>query len=84
LTEFCGIGNRMAARLKKLGIRSIYDLAHIEPYMLKERFGIMGLQLYAHSWGIDRSFLGQKAGRPTEKSFGNSQVLPKDYANKEQ
>lgn len=74
----------MAARLKKLGIRSIYDLAHIEPYMLKERFGIMGLQLYAHSWGIDRSFLGQKAGRPTEKSFGNSQVLPKDYANKEQ
>ncbi|MGH2131905.1 ultraviolet resistance protein UvrA, partial [Enterococcus faecalis] len=28
LTEFCGIGNRMAARLKKLGIRSIYDLAH--------------------------------------------------------
>lgn len=26
----------------------------------------------------------QKAGRPTEKSFGNSQVLPKDYANKEQ
>ncbi|NSR66981.1 excinuclease ABC subunit A, partial [Enterococcus faecalis] len=27
---------------------------------------------------------GQKAGRPTEKSFGNSQVLPKDYANKEQ
>lgn len=42
--------------LKKLGIRSIYDLAHIEPYMLKERFGIMGLQLYAHSWGIDRSF----------------------------
>lgn len=84
LTEFCGIGNRMAACLKKLGIRSIYDLAHIEPYMLKERFGIMGLQLYAHSWGIDRSFLGQKAGRPTEKSFGNSQVLPKDYANKEQ
>lgn len=52
--------------------------------MLKERFGIMGLQLYAHSWGIDRSFLGQKAGRPTEKSFGNSHVLPKDYANKEQ
>lgn len=46
----------MATRLKKLGIRSIYDLAHIEPYMLKERFGIMGLQLYAHSWGVDRSF----------------------------
>ncbi|EPH79839.1 Y-family DNA polymerase [Enterococcus faecalis] len=84
LTEFCGIGNRMAARLKKLGIRSIYDLAHIEPYMLKERFGIMGLQLYAHSRGVDRNFLGQKAGRPIEKSFGNSQVLPKDYANKEQ
>lgn len=46
----------MAARLKMSGIESIYDLAHADPYLLKHRFGVMGLQLFAHAWGIDRSF----------------------------
>lgn len=58
ITEFCGIGKRMG--LKMSGIESIYDLAHADSYLLKQRFGVMGLQLYAHSWGIDRSFLGEK------------------------
>lgn len=84
ITEFCGIGKRMAARLKMSGIESIYDLAHADPYLLKHRFGVMGLQLYAHSWGIDRSFLGEKSQVAKEKSFGNSQVLPRDYARKDQ
>lgn len=84
ITEFCGIGKRMAARLKKSGIESIYDLARADPYLLKHRFGVMGLQLYAYSWGIDRSFLGEKRQVVKEKSFGNSQVLPKDYTRKDQ
>ncbi len=84
ITEFCGIGKRMAARLKMSGIESIYDLAHADPYLLKHRFGVMGLQLYAHSWGIDRSFLGEKRQVAKEKTFGNSQVLPRDYARKDQ
>ncbi|EKQ3613702.1 Y-family DNA polymerase [Enterococcus faecalis] len=84
ITEFCGIGKRMAARLKMSGIESIYDLAHADPYLLKHHFGVIGLQLYAHSWGIDRSFLGEKRQVAKEKSFGNSQVLPRDYARKDQ
>ncbi|WP_368561103.1 Y-family DNA polymerase [Enterococcus faecalis] len=84
ITEFCGIGKRMAARLKMSGIESIYDLAHADPYLLKHRFGVMGLQLFAHAWGIDRSFLGEKRQVAKEKSFGNSQVLPRDYARKDQ
>lgn len=64
ITEFCGIGKRMAARLKMSGIESIYDLAQADPYLLKHRFGVMGLQLFAHAWGIDRSFLGEKARWP--------------------
>ncbi len=74
----------MAARLKMSGIKSIYDLAHADPYLLKHRFGVMGLQLYAHSWGIDRSFLGGKRQFAKEKSFGNSQVLPRYYARRGQ
>jgi DNA polymerase V len=74
----------MAARLKMSGIESIYDLAHVNPYLLKHRFGVMGLQLFAHAWSIDRSFLGEKRQVAKEKSFGNSQVLPRDYARKDQ
>ncbi|WP_349356686.1 Y-family DNA polymerase [Enterococcus faecalis] len=84
ITEFCGIGKRMTACLKMSGIESIYDLAHANPYLLKHRFGVMGLQLFAHAWGIDRSFLGEKRQVAKEKSFGNSQVLPRDYARKYQ
>lgn len=84
ITEFCGIGKRMAARLKMSGIESIYDLAQADPYLLKHLFGVMGLQLFAHAWGIDRSFLGEKSQVAKEKSLGNSQVLPRDYARKDQ
>ena len=84
ITAFCGIGKRMATRLLCLGVTSVYDLAHANPYWLKDQLGVMGVQLYAHAWGIDRSFLGQKRRKTKEKSFGNSQVLPKDYARPEQ
>ena len=56
----------------------IYDLAHTNYYDLKSQLGIMGAQLYAHSWGIDRSFLGDSV-KVSSKSIGNSQVLNKDY-----
>lgn len=70
--------------LKMSGIQSIHDLAHADPYILKQRFGVMDLQLYACAWGIDRSFLGEKKQTPKEKSLGNSQALPNDYARREQ
>ena len=43
----------------------------------------MGLQLYAHSWGLIVPFRG-KAQHKAEKSFGNSQILPRDYARRDQ
>ncbi|MDH6364479.1 DNA polymerase V [Enterococcus sp. PF1-24] len=78
ITDFWGISKRTAANLAKLNIHSIYDLAHSNYYAVKDRLGIIGAQLYAHSWGIDRSFLGEKI-QPVSKSIGNSQVLNKDY-----
>ena len=43
----------------------------------------MGLQLYAHSWGLIVPFR-EKAPHKAEKSFGNSQILPRDYARRDQ
>ncbi|MBO0422736.1 Y-family DNA polymerase [Enterococcus plantarum] len=85
ITEFCGIGHRTEKRLNRLGIRSIREIAEADPYKLKREFGVMGLQLFAHSWGIDRSFLGQKKpAAKVDKSIGNSQVLPRDYTRQDQ
>lgn len=78
LTDFWGIGSRTARNLKLIGINSLYDLAHTNYFKLKEQFGMLGAQLYAHAWGIDRSFLGEKV-KAKSRSIGNSQVLPKDY-----
>lgn len=79
LTDICGIGERTERRLNKLGINTVYDLAHANPYLIKEKLGVIGLQLFATSWGIDRTNMHERP-KPKEPSIGNSQVLPRDYS----
>lgn len=78
LTDMWGIGNRTAKRLKRMAILSVDDLAHTDPALLKQTMGLIGEQLHAHAWGIDRSNIRERYV-PLEKSYGNSQVLPRDY-----
>lgn len=81
LTDVWGIGRKTAVKMYRMGIFNMYDLAHANYYKLKDKFGVLGTQLFASSWGIDRSFLGQKYS-PKSKSLGNSQVLNRDYTRK--
>ncbi|MGX7125409.1 Y-family DNA polymerase [Enterococcus viikkiensis] len=83
LSDFCGIGRRMERRYQLMGMQKMGDLAHSDPFVLKNHFGVMGMQHYMHAWGIDRSILAEKeVSLSKEKSIGNSQVLPKNYARK--
>lgn len=82
LTDFWGIGQRMEARLETLGIHSIYDLAHSNPDRLKQEFGVMGLQLWFHAHGVDESQV-REPYQAQGKGMGNSQILPKDYYDRE-
>ena len=80
LTDVWGIGPRMAKRLNRLHIHNMYELAHTNPYLLKQQLGVIGSQLFATAWGIDRA----QVTEPTTvkaASLGNSQVLPRDYFN---
>ena len=80
LTDVWGIGPRMAKRLNRLHIHNMYELAHTNPYLLKQQLGVIGSQLFAIAWGIDRA----QVTEPTKvkgASLGNSQVLPRDYFN---
>ncbi|CAK1250191.1 Y-family DNA polymerase [Fructobacillus fructosus] len=83
LTEVWSIGKRTAKKLNGWGINSMADLASFDPYRLREKMGLMGEQLYALAWGIDRSELNEKL-TVKNKSYSNSQVLPRDYRRQEE
>lgn len=83
LEDVWGINTRTANHLRRLGINNMYTLAHSDPYRLKKEFGVIGEQLFAESWGVDRSIIRQKY-IPKAKSYGNSQVLQKDYVDQRQ
>lgn len=80
MTDFWGINKRTEKNLNNKGIYNIYDLAHYDFFRIKESMGIIGQQLVAHAWGIDRTDISERYV-PESKSIGNSQVLMKDYVN---
>lgn len=83
LTDMWGIGVRTALRLNRLGIYSVRDLALSHPDILKREFGVMGLQLWFHAWGVDESRLSEPY-ETLSKGIGNSQILPRDYKTQEE
>ncbi|GKT04159.1 Y-family DNA polymerase [Furfurilactobacillus entadae] len=78
MTSVWSIGRRTAEHLRRLGITNMNELAHANPYMLKQEMGMIGAQLFALSWGIDRAELRERVDVKSA-GFSNSQVLPRDY-----
>ena len=79
LSEMWGIGKRMEINLNKLGIYSVKDLATYDKYALKDKFGIIGEELWNHANGIDLSLIQDYKKIVKNESFSHSQVLFKDY-----
>jgi len=50
---------------------------------LKREFGIVGVQLWFHANGVDESKVSILY-TPQSKGLGNSQILPRNYSNKEE
>lgn len=78
LDDVCGIGNRTAERLKRMGIFSMYQLSQMPPPLFKRAIGVMGEQLYYHAHGLDYSRLNEKYV-PVSKGYGKSRILERDY-----
>jgi DNA polymerase V len=83
LSEMWGIGSRTEKTLNRMGIVTVGDLAHYPLELLEKKFGIMGNQLYYHAHGIDKSDLGAPI-MLGQISFGKSQILLRDYPDKEE
>ncbi len=82
LTDIWGIGHGLNARLNKLGIYSMGDLANADPMFIKSKLGIIGEQLVAHANGIDEADIHEKYV-PEETSLTVGQTLPRNYSIKE-
>lgn len=81
LSDMWGIGKRMEKRLNDMGLKKVGDIANYNKLKLKEKFGIIGEELWYHANGIDLSKISDFKKEKKEKSISNSQVLYKDYYN---
>ncbi len=79
LSKMWGIGPRMEKNLNILKIYSVGELAHYDRHILKDKFGVMGTELWNHANGIDLSRINDYKVLPKDKSYSHSQVLFKDY-----
>lgn len=83
VTRLFGVGPRMEQHFRRMGIRTIGDLAHTDPSRLERRFGIRGRVLYRSAHGIDPSPVDPHTLEES-KSIGHQFTLPRDYATEEE
>lgn len=79
LSKMWGIGPRMEKRLNEMNLFTIGDIAKYSKGILKDKFGIMGLELWNHANGIDNSIINDFNNQAKDQSYSHSQVLFKDY-----
>lgn len=79
LTDICGIGNRIAIRLNKIGIYSLLQLREIPvSYLITEFGNVEGQFLKSIGMGIDDSPVISYTQAPEVKSVGRNYCLPKN------
>ena len=82
LSKVWSIGPRMELRLNKIGLFTVKDIALSNLDYLRDKFGVIGEQLWRHANGIDEADIHEKY-EPKEHSLSLSQVLFRDYNQKE-
>lgn len=83
MTDFWGIGERIKRNFAKIGIHSIRELANADPDFIKREMKTIGLQQFFHANGIDETSIYDHYSKAST-SFGNSQILPRDYTRQEE
>ena len=78
LSKMWGISTGYERKLNALGINDVGQLAKTDKNFLKQKFGVMGEQLWEHANGIDNTDIRKKYV-PKNTSLSLGQVLYKDY-----
>lgn len=82
LSKMWGISFGYEKKLNALGINTVGQLAKTDKNFLKQKFGVMGEQLWEHANGIDNTDIRKKYV-PKETSLSIGQVLFKDYSSED-
>ena len=77
------VGRSTSAKLQRLGIRTIGDLARTDEKILHSQFGKMGDILWAFANGYDDSPVKYEDAHAPIKSIGNSTTTPRDLVNEQ-
>ena len=77
------VGRSTSAKLRKLGIRTIGELAGTDVKLLHSQFGKMGDILWAFANGYDDSPVKYEDAHAPIKSIGNSTTTPRDLVNEQ-
>ena len=84
LTDFWQIGRGIQNRLYKHHIKTMREIANCNPKILYKEFGIEAEYLIDHSNGIEPTTIKEiKAYKPKSTSISNSQILFRNYNEKE-
>lgn len=76
-----GIGGKTAAKLEKMNIRTIGELAGTDEAQLIRQFGVMGAWMKSAAYGIDHSPVNPN--REQSKSIGHTTTLPNDLTEQD-
>jgi DNA polymerase-4 len=79
--ELWGVGERTAAQLHRLGLRTVGDVAHTPVTTLQRGLGtVMGSQLHRLAWGEDQRTVTDRRGAEEEpdKSTGADETFGRD------
>lgn len=83
LTDVCGIGERIKARLNKIGINTLLQLRDANLSLLIQEFGNCEAHFLKNiGLGIDSDSLSSYAVAPSVKSVGRNYCLPKNEYDK--
>ena len=77
------VGRSTSAKLQKLGIRTIGDLARTDLQILHAQFGKMGDILWSFANGYDDSPVKYEDAHAPIKSIGNSTTTPRDLVDEQ-
>lgn len=81
VSDFLYVGRSTDAKLKRIGIRTIGDLAQADEQLLSGYLGKVGSVLWAFANGYDDSPVKIENTQAPIKSIGNSTTTPRDLVN---